>query len=423
MVPLRRKDAPESFSRSCSKGAQVSFLGPFRYRDFTLLWSGLLVGNFGSWFQFTALGYYVATLAPDTPTASFYVGLVGASQMVAVLAASPYGGVVADRYPRRRILLITNVTNALISVLLASAIFAHAGLGAVLVLSGAQAVMQSFDTPARQSWVSHLVPPEMLGTALPLNSFAFNMPSVAGPPLAGLLIAVAGIAPCMVINGVLRFAVVAALVLMRPAPPGSGSHASFTDAFVEGVNFIYSHAALRWIFLLLIVSSLTMRACTFLLPAYAVHVIQTDARGLGTLMAANGLGAVLGSLAIAALSVRRRGRAWFVSASIAALGVAAFGLTASVSLSAAVLVAVGFGTQGFVSMSNVLMQTLAPDGIRGRLVSIYAMILIGIVPGGALLIGSLAGVVDLRTIFVGAGLICAVVGCWTYYAHPKLRLA
>lgn len=401
----------------------MSFLGPFRHRDFTLLWSGLLVGNFGAWFQFTALGYYVATLAPDTPTASFYVGLLGASQMVAVLAASPYGGVVADRYPRRRILLMTNLSTALVSVLLAASIFEHAGLWAVLALSAAQAVMQSFDTPARQSWVPYLVPRELLGNALPLNSFAFNMPSVAGPPLAGLLIAAVGVAPCMVINGVLKFAVVAALVLMRPSPPGSGAQTPFVEAFVEGVRFIYGHAALRWIFLLLIVSSLTMRACTFLLPAYAVHVIGTDARGLGTLMAANGIGAVLGSLAIATLSVRRRGRAWFVSASIAALGVAAFGLTSSVTLSAAVLVAVGFGTQGFVSMSNVLLQTLAPDGIRGRLISIYAMILIGIVPGGALVIGSIAGIIDLRAIFVGAGLICAAAGCWTYYAHPKLRLA
>lgn len=401
----------------------MSFLDPFRYRDYALLWSGLLVGNFGSWFQFTALGYYVATLAPDTPTASLYVGLLGASQMVAVLAASPYGGVVADRYPRRRTLLLTNLSAALLSALLAVAIFAHAGLSAVLVLSALQAVMQSFDTPARQSWVPHLVPPELLGNALPLNSFAFNLPSVAGPPLAGVLIALAGVAPCMAINAILKFAVVAALIIMRPSPPGTGSQAPFAEAFVEGVRFIYAHDALRWIFLLLLVSSLTMRACMFLLPAYAVHVIGTDARGLGTLMAANGIGAVLGALAIAAIDVRRRGWAWFVSASIAAAGVAVFGLTASVWLSAAVLVAVGFGTQGFMSMSNVLLQTLAPDSIRGRLISIYAMVLLGIVPGGALAIGAIAGIVDLRAIFIGAGLLCAVVGCWTYYAHPKLRAA
>jgi len=401
---------------------QGSFLGPFRYRDFSLLWSGLLVGNIGTWMQFTALGYYVAKMAPDAGIGSFYIGLLGASRMVPVLIASPFAGVVADRYPRRMILLSTNILTAILAVLLAAALMTGtATLPVVLLLSGLQAATQSFDAPARQSWVPLMVPRELVGNAIGLNSFAFNAPSVAGPPLAGLLIAASGIAPCMILNAIVKFAVVAAIVLMKPAPVSSKSHASFLAAIKEGVAFIYGHDVLRWIYLMLIVTALSVRSYNFLLPAYAVHVVHTDARGLGWLMAATGAGAMLGALSIAALNVRRRAVIWFVSGTIASIGVMCLGFTDQLGIAAIVLTFIGLGTQSFVGSSNVLVQTLAPDDMRGRVVSVYSMILLGLVPGGALVIGSIARFVDLRDVFIGSGLLCTIVAIWTFAAHPKLR--
>jgi MFS family permease len=405
-----------------SLGEQGSFLGPFRYRDFSLLWSGLLIGNIGTWMQFTALGYYVAKLAPNAGVGSFYIGLLGASRMVPVLVASPFAGVVADRYPRRMILLSTNILTAITAVLLAWALFAHAAsLPIVLLLSGVQAATQSFDAPARQSWVPLLVPRELVGNAIGLNSFAFNAPSVVGPPLAGLLIAASGIAPCMVLNAIVKFAVVAALVLMRPAAASSTRRTSFGAAIKEGVAFIYGHGVLRWIYLMLIVTALSVRSYNFLLPAYAVHVVHTDARGLGWLMAAAGAGAMLGALSIAALNVTRRALIWFVSGTLASIGVMVLGLTDRLTIAAIVLLFIGLGTQSFVGSSNVLVQTLAPDDMRGRAVSVYSMILLGLVPGGALVIGTIARFVDLRLVFIGAGALCTVMGVWTFAAHPKLR--
>ncbi len=401
---------------------QGSFLGPFRYRDFSLLWSGLLVGNIGTWMQFTALGYYVAKMAPDAAVGAFYIGLLGASRMVPVLIASPFAGVVADRYPRRMILLSTNILTAILAVLLAAALLGgFASLPVVLVLSALQAATQSFDAPARQSWVPLMVPREFVGNAIGLNSFAFNAPSVAGPPLAGLLIAASGIAPCMILNAIVKFAVVAAIVLMKPAPVSSKSHASFLAAIKEGVAFIYGHDVLRWIYLMLIVTALSVRSYNFLLPAYAVHVVHTDARGLGWLMAATGAGAMLGALSIAALNVRRRAVIWFVSGTIASIGVMCLGFTDQLGIAAIVLTFIGLGTQSFVGSSNVLVQTLAPDDMRGRVVSVYSMILLGLVPGGALVIGSIARFVDLRDVFIGSGLLCTIVAIWTFAAHPKLR--
>ncbi len=278
---------------------QGSFLGPFHHRDFSLLWSGLLVGNIGTWMQFTALGYYVAKLAPNAGLGSFYIGLLGASRMVPVLLVSPLAGVVADRYPRRPILLTTNLLTALLAVLLSLALFTGtASLWVVLLLSALQAATQSFDAPARQSWVPMLVPRELVGNAIGLNSFAFNAPQVAGPPLAGIVIAATGVAPCMTINAILKFAVVLAIVLMKPSPASSTKRESFATAFVDGIRFVFDHSVLRWVYLMLVVSALSVRSYNFLLPAYAVHVLHTDARGLGWLMASTGIGAlVMGSIA------------------------------------------------------------------------------------------------------------------------------
>jgi MFS family permease len=401
---------------------QGSFLGPFHYRDFTLLWSGLFVGNIGTWMQFTALGYYVAKLAPNAAIGSFYIGLLGASRMIPVLIASPFAGVVADRYPRRPILLSTNIMTAILAVLLATALLTdNASLPVVLIISAFQAATQSFDAPARQSWVPMMVPRELIGNAIGLNSFAFNAPSVAGPPLAGLLIAASGIAPCMILNAIVKFAVVLAIIFMKPSPASSKARTSFMSAIVEGVRFIYGHSVLRWIYLMLIVTALSVRSYSFLLPAYAVHVLHTDARGLGGLMAATGIGAVAGALLIAAVNMRRRAVIWFVSGLVASLGVAALGVTDSITFAALALTFIGLGTQSFVGSSNVLVQTLAPDDMRGRVVSVYSMILLGLVPGGALVIGTIARFTDLRFVFIGAGLLCTVMGCWTFIAHPKLR--
>ena len=401
---------------------QGSFLGPFRYRDFSLLWSGLFVGNIGTWMQFTALGYYVAKLAPNAGLGSFYIGLLGASRMIPVLIASPFAGVVADRYPRRPILLSTNVMTAILAVLLATALLTNtATLPVILVISALQAATQSFDAPARQSWVSMLVPRELVGNAIGLNSFAFNAPSVAGPPLAGLLIFYSGIAPCMILNAVVKFAVVLAIIFMKPSPASSKARTSFGTAIVEGVRFIYGHSVLRWIYLMLIVTALSVRSYSFLLPAFAVHILYTDARGLSWLMASTGIGAVAGALMIAAANVRKRAWIWFISGLIASLGVSALGITDSLTIAAIVLAFIGLGTQSYIGSSNILVQTLAPDEMRGRVISVYSMILLGLVPGGALVIGTIARFTDLRMVFFGSGLLCAVIGIWTFCAQPKLR--
>ena len=398
------------------------FLGAFRFKDFRLLWSGLLVSNLGTWMQFTALGYYVAALAPNEAVGALDIGLLGAARAVPVLLLSPFAGVVADRYPRRLVLFVTNgLTSVLSFVLFALVATNHAPLWTLMITSGLQAATQAFDAPARQSWVPLMVPREYVGGAIGLNSVAFNAPSVVGPPLAGLLIAGVGVAQCFLVNGLTTLAVLAALVFMQPAPPSSTRRGNVIGAIVEGVRFIAGHPVLKWVALLLVVTSLTSRPYNFLLPAYAVHVVHTDAKGLGWLMAAGGAGAICGAFFTAATGSERRGTIWIGSSLLAALGVAALGLTAHAGLAAAFLGIIGLATMSFIGSSNIMLQTLSPDDMRGRAISVYSMILLGLVPSGSLIMGALATLLQLRWTFVLAGAVAALFALWIALTQPQVR--
>jgi MFS family permease len=401
---------------------RTGFFGPFGFKDFRLLWAGLLVSNLGTWMQFTALGYYVASMAPDAAMGSLDIGLIGASRALPVLICSPFAGVIADRYPRRRVLFLTNSSTSLMSfILFALVASGHAPLWALMITSAVNAATQSFDAPARQSWVPLMVPREYVGGAIGLNSIAFNSPSVVGPPLAGLLIAGIGVAPCFLANAVTTLAVLVALVFMKPAPPSSRRRGNVIAAILEGVRFLIGHPVLRWIVLMLVVTSLTIRPYNFLLPAYAVHVVHTDAKGLGWLMASTGIGAIAGAFFTAATGGRRRGMIWAISAALAALGVAGLGLTDHFGVAAAALTVTGLATLSFIGSSNILLQTLSPDDMRGRAISVYSMILLGFVPMGSLLIGSLATLLTLRWTFVVGGGVSLLFALWIGLTQPQVR--
>jgi MFS family permease len=297
----------------------------------------------------------------------------------------------------------------------------HAPIWTLMITSALQAGTQSFDAPARQSWVPLMVPREYVGGAIGLNSVAFNAPSVVGPPLAGIVIASIGVAHCFLVNGLTTIAVLTALVFMQPAPPSSTRRGNVLGAIVEGVRFLAAHPVLRWVVLLLVVTSLTARPYNFLLPAYAVHVMHTDAKGLGWLMAAGGAGAIAGAFFTAATGGERRGSIWVLSAIVAALGVAALGLTAHFGLAAVFLVVIGLATMSFIGSSNIMLQTLAPDDMRGRAISVYSMILLGLVPFGSLIMGSLATFLQLRWTFVLAGAVAALFALWIALSQPQVR--
>ncbi len=399
-------------------------LAAFAVRDFRLLWAGLLVSNLGTWMQFTALGFYVASLANNAEQGALNIGFIGLARAIPVLLLSPIAGVVADRYPRKTVLLITNGLTALIAfaafVLIA---LHHAPLWALMIVSGAAAGTQSFDSPARQSWVPLMVPRALVGGAVGLNSIAFNAPAVVGPPVAGLLIAAIGVAPCFLVNAIATFGVVIALLIMRPAPASDTERGNVIHAILEGVRFLFAHPVLRWVILMLIVTSLTVRPYNFLLPAYAVHVLHTDARGLGWLLASGGIGAIIGAFFTAATGGQKRGAIWLFSAALGGAAIAALGFSTTFIPATIALAFTGFSALSFTGSSNILLQTLAPDDMRGRALSVYSMILLGLVPLGSLAIGAAATVLNLHQTFVAAGAIALLIAIGIGITQPAVRAA
>jgi len=399
-----------------------TLFAPFRYRDFRLLWTGLLISNLGTWTEVTSLGYFVVALAGTPARAALYVGVLGAVAAVPVLLLSPVAGVVADRYPRRRVLMITNLATATISLVLAILASTHRiGIRGVLLLAGLRAATAAFDTPTRQSWVSLLVPREYVGNAVGLNSIAFNAPSVVGPPVAGLMILSLGIGPSFFVNAVATFAVVLALVLMRPSQPSSSGREPVLAAIRAGVVFLWRHPVLRDIIATLFVTCLLLRPYVQLLPAYAAHVVHVDARGLGVLLAASGCGAIGGSVLTAMLGDRRRGYVWFGSGVVMALGVIGLSLTTRFEIAAAVLAFCGLSLLSFAGSANVLVQTLSPDEMRGRAVSVFSMIILGVVPAGSLVLGTLASAIGLPHALLVGGVVAFACILAIFVRNPALR--
>jgi MFS family permease len=412
--------------RKATEGApdppRASVLAAFAFRDFRLLWFGLLISNLGTWMQLTTEGFMVVQLAGNAKAAALDVGFLGASSAIPVVLLSPLAGFVADNFPRRSVLFVTNSMQILNASTLGTLIVTHhIALWELFILAGLRSSVQAFDAPARQSWVPLLVPREIVGNAIGLNSLAFNAPSVLGPPIAGVLIVYVGLATSYYINATLTIAVVLALAFMKPAPPSTSKREGVISSIVAGLRFLFTHPVLRSVIIMLVVVCLFVRPYTQLMPAYAVHVVHTDARGLGFLLAASGLGAVLGSILTAIVGAHRRGVIWFVSACTMAIGTTTLGFVGNFALALPVLVITGMAVLSFAGSSNVLLQTLSPDDMRGRAISVFSMIILGLVPAGSLTLGSLASVVGLPESLRTGGLVALAIAIFVWWRTPALH--
>ncbi|HEY8296785.1 MAG TPA: MFS transporter [Candidatus Baltobacteraceae bacterium] len=415
--------APRSTLERPVPRRQLSIFASLRFRDFRLLWIGLLVSNLGSWMQLTATSFAIAELAGSAKASALYLGVQGLMRAVPVLLVSPIAGVIADTQPRRRVLFITNTAMSLIALVLALlATLGRINIWSLIVLTALNSVAMSFDSPARQSWVPSLVDREYIGNAIGLNSVAFNAPAVIGPALAGLLIGSVGIAGSFYINAIATLAVVAALAFMRPAPPSTNVRDALLPSIVEGLRFLFNHGILRWIITLFIVTAVLVRPYSTMLPAFTLHVLHANASGYGFAIAATGIGGFAGALLTAYLGSReRRGEIWLGSAMTMAIGVLVLGLAPTLYVALPILFVIGTATLTFLGASNTLIQTLSPDEVRGRAISVYTMVALGLVPGGALLLGAIAVLTGLHLAFSLVGALTALFVGWLWLSRPIIR--
>lgn len=391
-----------------------------RYRNFKLWFWGQMTSLFGSWMQITAQGFLIYELT-ESP---IYLGLLGFANGVPTWLFTLYAGVVADRVPRRRLLLVTQTCMMALAFVLAALAFLHVVQPwHILLLSFGMGIANAFDAPARQAFVLEMVEHADLTNAIALNGAMFNTATAVGPAVAGVTYALFGPAWCFVINGVSFIAVIAALAAMRLKPFVARERvASVAKDLHEGIRFVLRHGTIRALIATIGVVSGFGLAFATLVPAWAVKILGGNATTNGLLQSARGAGALLGALLIASLGrFEFRGR-------LLALGTFAFpGLLIVFSLihwlplSLATLFGVGVAQIFIFNLCNSLVQTQVPEGLRGRVMGIYTMVFFGIMPLGALWIGAVADrVSEPAAIFIGSSITLAYA-VLVWFLVPSMR--
>ena len=397
-----------------------------RHRDFTLLWIGQLLSFSGSRMQTAAILWHVSLLAAPERK-GIALGLVGAVQVVPIIAFSILSGVVADALDRRKVMLATQTAMALLAAALAALTFA--GLHTVwpiYLLAALSSAAASFDGPARQALIPNLVPREHLANAIGLNTLMFQFASVAGPTLAGLVIAGPGIAWVYAVNAVSFLMVIAALLLMRARPPasgGGGPAARITWAAArEGLRFVFAQPIVRSTMLLDFVATFFASA-TALLPIFAQDILHVGARGYGWLYAAPSVGAALAGLVMAYAidRIERRGAVllWAVAAYGAATVV--FGISRSFWLTLLCLAAVGAADTVSTVIRNIVRQLETPDELRGRMTGVNMVFFMGGPQLGELEAGVAAQLFGATASVVSGGIGCLLATAVVARREERLR--
>ena len=355
---------------------------------------------------------------------SLLLGSVGFASQIPVFLVAPLGGIVADRQNRQRVVICTQAASMLLACVLAAlTLTGVVQVWHIFVLASLFGVVNAFDIPGRQSFLVDMVGKEDLMNAIALNSSLFNGARIIGPAIAGILVAKIGEGWCFFANAVSYIAVIIGLLMMRVRPRSHRPSGSPLAHIIEGFRFVRQTGPIRAILLLLGLVSLVAMPYTVLMPVFADKILHGGARGLGILMGATGVGALLGALTLATRTgVRGLGR--WVAFSCGGFGVSLvlFSLSRSFWLSAALLLPVGFSMMLQMSSSNTLIQAMVPDHLRGRVMSVYSMMFMGMAPFGALLGGALADRLG-APLTVSIGAVACIGGAALFGLHlPRIRV-
>jgi MFS family permease len=391
------------------------------HRTYRLWFAGQLVSLVGTWMQSTAQGFLVFELTRSPA----YLGYVGFAAGIPSWALLLYGGVMADRIPKRRLLLATQSSMMALAFVLAALTFS--GLVQpwhIIGLAFALGIPTAFDAPARQAFVLEMVGREVLGNAIALNSVLFNAATTVAPAVAGLVYSLVGPAWCFAVNGASFLAVIGALFAMHTTPVAASPRAtSALQDLTEGLGYALHHPEIRTLILLVSVTSLFGLAFWTLTPAWAVTVLGGDAKTNGLLLSARGVGSVLGGLLVAGLGGGPgRGRVLMLGSFALPLLVLVFAVIRWVPLALVAMVGIGWAFMILVNNANVLIQTLVRDELRGRVMSLYALTFLGFMPVGALLAGTVAELVGAPIAVALGALVSLACAAVLYVRVPRLRI-
>jgi MFS family permease len=409
-------EKPTTTSSRWSEGFRA-----LRHRNYRLFFAGQLISLIGTWMDQVAEAWLVYRLTGS----ALLLGTVAFASQIPVFLLAPIGGALADRLDRRKILICTQSSMMLLTFILAGLTLSHrVHIWQVVMLAALTGVVNAIDLPARQAFVVDMVSRADLVNAIALNSSMFNGARIVGPALAGIVVAAIGEGWCFFANGVSFIAVIAGLGLMKIDRPRLAIEGSPLENIIEGFKFVAQSGPVRALMVLLGLVSFTAMPYAVLMPLFADKILHGGAQALGLLMGCSGVGALCGALTLA-MRKTLKGLSVWVAASCAGFGVALllFSFSRLLWLSAALLVPAGFCMMIQMASSNTLIQSMVPDRLRGRVMSVYAMTFMGMAPLGALLAGSLAHKLG-APMTVGIGGVVAIVGAGLFGLKlPALRPA
>ena len=389
------------------------------HRPFRLYFFGQAVSILGSWIQQVALAWLVYRL---TGSAAL-LGLAAFAALAPILVVGPLAGAWIDRHDRRRLLMQVQVLLFIQACVLASLTWLGLiGPTLIILMSLSLGILNAFDTPLRQS----LIPPmvggrEDLPNALALNAMLFNLGRFVGPPIAGLMLGFMSEAACFLLNAFSYLALLWGVAVMR-LPANAKSGGSVGHVFKEGVRYALDTWPIRTLLIVLALLNLTASAYAVLLPVFAREVFLGDARTLGLLWGAAGCGAFAATLVLATRSSVRGGLNLAIFCVVlAALALFVFPLTANLAIALPALAALGFGISGANVGINTVMQTIAPDRLRGRVVSFFSSIRFGLDAVGGLLAGSIAALTTAPATLLGESAILLALCVWLLLRAGRLR--
>jgi MFS family permease len=378
-------------------------LGALRHRNYRLFFGSQLVSTMGTWMQSIALPWLVLRLTDS----GLLVGLVLAAQYLPMLVAGPLGGMVADRFPKRRVLQLTQGAFMVPALFLFAVSWTHTATYPMLLAAALLwGVIQVVDLPTRQAFAIEMVGREDLVNAIALNSSIWNAAAVAGPSAAGVLIALVGLPACFLLNGVSYVAVIAALALMRNLPSllPDHDHERLLDRVVEGFRYVHRDPLVQGMLLVAAAFSLFATNRLTLVPLFADKVLHVGPIGFGFLMGAQGLGAMTGAMTLALTRGPLPGRRQFWTGCAWILCLLAFCLSPWLPLSLGLLYLAGLAQMWFMASANVRIQRATPDRLRGRVMAFYAHAIMGMGPVGAVQAGLLASLLGSpASMAIGAG--------------------
>ena len=360
------------------------------YRNFRVYFIGQGLSLIGTWMQRVAMAWLVYRLTGS----AWWLGIVGFAGRIPILPLAPIGGVVADRWSRKRILYATNLIAALQALTLSVLVLTgNIAVWHVVALSVLLGVLDAFDIPARQSFFVHMIDdPSDVGNAIALNSTIFNAARLVGPSIAGVMIAATGEGVVFAVNALTYSAMIVALARIRTRSEGAQDRSQRVLAnLMEGFRWAWRFTPVRAVLVLVMITSFTAVPFAVLMPVFATEVLNGGPDTLGFLLAAQGVGALTAALFMAYRSgMRGLGRLIAAASAIFGMGLVAFAFSTSIWLSMPLLAIVGFGLLLQTASCNTFLQMIVGDALRGRIMSLYTLAFVGTLPLGSLFAGWLA---------------------------------